>query len=535
MNDTQVQLEKVPLQSNSMRDIQKEGLILNKTQDNKLFDTPVLFLIFNRPDLSEKVFGQIRKVRPRQLFIAADGPRKTHSEDEEKCATTRKVVMDMIDWDCEVKTLFREENLGCGLAVSQGITWFFGHVEMGIILEDDCYPDLSFFGFCEQLLKYYENDERIMMVSGTNLLPNWKTDESYFFSRIGTIWGWATWRRCWDLYDFEIKDLNKLIKNETIFNIPISENEIVQRIRNLKKIKAGELDTWDYQWTFTRLINYGLSIISSKNLVTNIGFNSSATHSNTKNSPFANLETQKQLLPLEIVSGICPNKNYDNIIANKIYPEPKQMTKIKKNITFIKRIISKKMILNKRSIKFNPKLHLGCGNRKIDGWINIDLANSDLNLDLSKGRLPFENESVEAVVSQHFFEHLSLDEELLPLLFEIFRVMKPNGEIWLSVPSIEKIAKGYLEDKGAKLLKGRMSRFPGYNLSGKPTSHIVNEIFCQNGEHKNLFDFELLNWTLIKGGFRNVVEVNENIFLNQFKDFPLRNDDDVSIYCKAIK
>ncbi len=116
MNVTQVQLEKVTLQSNSMKDIQKEGLMLDKTQDNKLFDTPVLFLIFNRPDLSEKVFGQIKKARPRKLFIAADGPRETHPEDEEKCATTRKVVMDMIDWDCEVKNLFRDKNLGRGVS-----------------------------------------------------------------------------------------------------------------------------------------------------------------------------------------------------------------------------------------------------------------------------------------------------------------------------------------------------------------------------------------------------------------------------------
>ena len=120
------------------------------------FETPVLFLIFNRPDLSQQVFERIREIKPKQLFVAADGPRATHPDDAQKCADARRVTLNIIDWECEVKTLFRDENLGCGLAVSQAITWFFEQVEMGIILEDDCYPDLSFFRFCEKLLDYYK-------------------------------------------------------------------------------------------------------------------------------------------------------------------------------------------------------------------------------------------------------------------------------------------------------------------------------------------------------------------------------------------
>ena len=184
--------------------------------------------------------------------------------------------------------------------------------------------------------------------------------------------------------------------------------------------------------------------------------------------------------------------------------------------------------------KANLNLHLGCGRRIIPGWINIDIENSDHNLDLSKGKLPFKNDSVDFVVSQHFFEHLYLDTELIPLLNEINRVMKPNGELWFSVPSIKKIAQGYLADTGKRLLKGRKARFSGYNLNGKPESHIVNEIFYQNGEHKNLFDFYLINWMLSKTGFYNVVEVNEQAFLSKFNSFSEKNDDDVSIYCKAI-
>ncbi len=156
---------------------------------------PILLLIFNRPDLTKKVFDQIKKAKPTQLFIAADGPRVGREHEQELCAQARATV-DLIDWDCEVKTLFRDTNLGCGLGVSSAINWFFDHVEEGIILEDDCIPDLSFFSFCQTMLEQYRHDDRVAMISGTNVLPNQSVRESsYSFARYYDIWGWATWRR----------------------------------------------------------------------------------------------------------------------------------------------------------------------------------------------------------------------------------------------------------------------------------------------------------------------------------------------------
>ncbi|NJN25005.1 MAG: methyltransferase domain-containing protein [Cyclobacteriaceae bacterium] len=504
-------------------------------QQQDPLETPVLFLIFNRPDLTRQVFGQIRKVKPRQLFVAADGPRLNHPDDIEKCALTRQLVMDMIDWDCEVKTLFRDENLGCGLAVSQAITWFFEHVEMGIILEDDCYPDLSFFWFCAELLEYYKDDERVMMVSGTRLINDTNDLYSYFFSTIGTIWGWATWKRSWYLYDYHLEKLEVLISSRAIYNVATEDHEINARIRNLKKIKQGHFDTWDYQWTLARLINNGLSIIPSKNLISNKGCNSSGTHTQSEKNSFANLQIQDCVFPINHPLVISPNKNYDKIVSKYIYPKQTNKSYYQKIRTKISNYNTKNRQLSNLKNKTNLNLHLGCGNRIINGWVNIDLQNSDLDLDLSKGVLPFTNESVAYVVSQHFFEHLHLDSELLQLLNDILRVLKSKGELWFSVPSIEKIAHGYMTDQGKSLLIGRQARFPEYSLNGKPISHIVNEIFYQNGEHKNLFDFDIINWMLTKTGYINVTEVNEKEFMSKFNSFPKRNDDDVSIYCKATK
>ncbi|MCS7029805.1 MAG: nucleotide-diphospho-sugar transferase, partial [Bacteroidia bacterium] len=167
--------------------------------------TAVLFLVFKRLDTTKKVFEVIRKAKPPRLYIAADGPRDWVEGEAEKVKMVREYLMNNIDWDCEVKTLFRDKNLGCGRAVSEAITWFFEHEEMGIILEDDTVPSLSFFWFCEELLKKYKDDKRIGMISGNNFQDGIKRgDGDYYFSIYNHIWGWATWRDRWEGYDFEL-------------------------------------------------------------------------------------------------------------------------------------------------------------------------------------------------------------------------------------------------------------------------------------------------------------------------------------------
>ena len=161
-----------------------------------MISTPVLFLIFNRPELTEKVFQKIQDAQPKYLFVAADGPRDNKYGEKDLCEKTRAVVLENITWECEVKTLFRTENLGCRTAVSSAINWFFENVEEGIILEDDTVPDNSFFSYCQALLEKYRNHEQIMMITGDNFQDGIKRGNgSYYFSRYVHIWGWASWRR----------------------------------------------------------------------------------------------------------------------------------------------------------------------------------------------------------------------------------------------------------------------------------------------------------------------------------------------------
>lgn len=273
---------------------------------------PVLFLIFNRPSTTKVVFEAIRKAKPSKLYIAADGPRKNKEGEVEKCNEVRSIVTN-VDWDCEVKTLFREENLGCGKGVSSGITWFFENEPEGIILEDDCVPNESFFPYCTELLERYRDDKRVMEVSGNNICPEEfpPIDYSYSFSDHNGIWGWASWRRAWNLYDYEMTHYKKIKDQgylENKFNSIYEEhyfNWVFERTYLFPHI------TWDYQWEFVKRINSGLTIVPKKNTVINIGFGADATSTTNLNTPSSNLKSELMEFPLKHPSYMMADKDAD--------------------------------------------------------------------------------------------------------------------------------------------------------------------------------------------------------------------------------
>ncbi len=218
------------------------------------------------------MFEQIRRRRPKKLFIAADGPRPGRQDDIINCALARSII-DQIDWSCKVYTLFRDENLGCGKAISQAATWFFEHVEEGIILEDDCLSDPTFFDFCTTMLDRYRNDPQVMMISGTSYLFNKvASKESYFFSRYYPVWGWATWRRAWQQYDFELTDWQDLKKSSWLHDFFGNQTIVAFWSRYFDRIAAHDIDTWDIQWTYACIKQNALCITPFNNLISNIGY-----------------------------------------------------------------------------------------------------------------------------------------------------------------------------------------------------------------------------------------------------------------------
>jgi hypothetical protein len=264
--------------------------------------SPILFIIFNRKDTSLKVLEQIRLSQPERLYILGDGGRADRTGEHERCEETREAVLNAINWNCEVKTLFSEINQGPKEAIATGITWFFEQEEEGIILEHDCLPSNSFFSFCDTLLEKYREDKRIWMISGCNFQKGkqWG-DGSYYFSNLTNGWGWATWRRSWSDYD---KDLLKYesseikVQLEKIFQDPLVVDTWID-LFNLTK--SGKINTWDYQVTFTHLFNHAINVVPNKNLVSNIGFGELAENTVDANSVFSNV-------PLEEITTIIHPK-----------------------------------------------------------------------------------------------------------------------------------------------------------------------------------------------------------------------------------
>jgi len=243
-----------------------------------LFDTPILFLIFNRPDTTKIVFEKIREIQPRQLFVSADGPRPDKKGEHDTCEEARTITQ-AIDWKCELHTNYSKTNLGCRVAVSSGIDWFFNHVSNGIILEDDCVPDRSFFHFCATLLDRYRTENNVMHISGVNFQDGQQYGAgSYYFSAFNHVWGWATWKRAWNLYDVDMKSYPACLEQgllDQIFPDPALRKYWK---KNFDLVFERKKDTWDFQWQYASAMNHGVSIIPNKNLVTNIGFDANATH-----------------------------------------------------------------------------------------------------------------------------------------------------------------------------------------------------------------------------------------------------------------
>lgn len=279
--------------------------------------SPVLFLIFNRPEFTFKVFSRIKEAKPARLYIAADGPRESKGEKEVELCRLARSVVDKIDWQCEVKLLFREKNLGCGKAVSEAITWFFDNEPEGIIIEDDIYVHPDFFEYCDLLLEKYRDCQEIMLICGRNFqFGESMTENSYYFSAIAKIWGWASWRRSWKLYDYYLNKypLEKVVETS---NKVFDDKGVTQYFCNIyNSIKNKSSDTWDFQLFISTLCNNSYCIIPNNNLVENIGIGLNATH--TRNIFDKNIKYKySKILPLIHPEKIEYNKDIDIYISYK--------------------------------------------------------------------------------------------------------------------------------------------------------------------------------------------------------------------------
>lgn len=273
--------------------------------------TPVVFIIFNRPDTTERVFERINAVEPSELFIIADGPREDYPGDVNDCAAAREIVT-RIEWECDVHRLYREQNTGLPEAVYEGLDWVFEQVPEAIVLEDDTVPNRDFFRFCETMLERYHDDERVMSITGTNRLETWKDDrQDYHFVTYQGVWGWATWRRAWELYDPEMRSWPDPEVQKRIRDFICDDERFEYHRPRFQSCYEGRAPAWSKRWEFAHYLNSGLSVVPSRNLVSNVGFDERGLHTTDPDDPLADLPQQTLEFPLEKRTVVAPDREYE--------------------------------------------------------------------------------------------------------------------------------------------------------------------------------------------------------------------------------
>lgn len=310
-------------------------------------DIAVLFIIFNRPDTTRKVFGAIRKAQPSRLYIAADAPRPGYATDKEKSEQARAVVQE-VDWPCEVKTLFQVKHLGCSLGPRTAFDWFFSNEEEGIILEDDCVPNESFFLFCKQMLEKYRHNDKVISINGCNLGFELNNGNSYTFSRFMNMWGWATWRRSAQKIDYALKDW-ETVKNPswklyTWLRQGLLDTDIhwyqYWRDKFDRTMAEEKITWWDWQWIYHQVKCKQYSVVPARNLVMNIGFHENATHTKQPDNPAAALPTYRLEFPLIHPSMIKPDIGYEEKYVKWVWCYHKRLP-----VSFyIKQLISRLLV-----------------------------------------------------------------------------------------------------------------------------------------------------------------------------------------------
>ncbi len=438
-----------------------------------MLETPIALMIFNRPDLTSRVFESVRQVQPTKLLVIADGPR--FPEEQEKCQATR-AVLENIDWNCEVLKNYSDINLTSPIRCSTGLDWVFSEVQEAIILEDDCIPNQSFFYFCQNLLEKYRDDERIMHISGSNFSHNpLPIDASYCFSKYGTAWGWATWRRAWIQFDFEMKDWILLRGENWIESIHHAKSEQEYWSKIFDSCTLGNDPHWDYAWMFSCWRRNGLSIIPKYNFVSNLGCREDGTRHNSPNDPLARIASYSSS-DFHHPDNIEQNSEIDKFLYKTrfnrlISPQRKPLKQtiscsifscfpieirnryrgrwnhVKHNVKFVYGKSRRFLFRPRNHIASDEKLnlHLGCGYVNHPEFTNIDLlpANHIHYLRRIDDLQPFKDKSVDLIYASHCLEHFP-HREIPKVIKEWSRVLKKNGILRLSVPDLDKLFELYL-------------------------------------------------------------------------------------------
>lgn len=288
-------------------------------EDKKNFNlqVPVVFCTFNRLDTTKRVFEKIREAKPPKLYLISDCARNNRIGEDGKVSAVRKYIETHIDWTCDVKKNYAEKNMGCGRRISSGLSWVFEQEEQAIILEDDCVPDSTFFRYCQELLEYYKDDDRIMMINGNNPMSScYHVQEDYFFSKVPFVWGWATWKRAWNQYDFDLKSW-PVAKKDPVWHRIFPLRAYWVYMAEFDALYRHAFNVWGYQLMYAIIYQDKLAIAPSESHVFNIGFDEEAT--NTKSGfKWMRQDITPVRFPIKHNGNVEWDRDFDHYYMKKI-------------------------------------------------------------------------------------------------------------------------------------------------------------------------------------------------------------------------
>ena len=268
---------------------------------------PVLILAFNRPDHVRKAMEAVRTYQPSRLYLACDGPRDSKEGEAALVLEVQQTMQSAVDWDCEVQTLFRQKNLGCGQAVYQAISWFFQHEDYGVIIEDDVLVGQDFFRLCEDLLPRYAGVPEIMAISAENHSGRQDIPHSYVYTPRFNCWGWASWRRAWNLMDMDMTHTKSVSPWFLTRRLGLFEGLMMYYYFMGDYYHFIPFDTWDLRWFLSILVRRGLVICPGVNLAVNIGMSGGAHYEEGDANPYAHLRIGSMSWPLVYNDQISPD------------------------------------------------------------------------------------------------------------------------------------------------------------------------------------------------------------------------------------
>ena len=281
-----------------------------------------MILAYRRPKQLAKLIETLKKIKPKNLYISVDGPKKSNPIDKELVKQTKEVIERNINWDCTIKKKYNVKNLGCKMGVSSAISWFFDHINEGIILEEDCLLHEDFYKFAEQLLEFYRDNKQIWTITSNNLQKNqWRGDGSYYYSRIPHCWGWATWKDRWINYHQDLTHWELLKSTNMIKNIFTKKGEREYWIKIFDNLKYNDMpDSWAYRWFFVSLINSGLTVAPNINMATNIGFDNDASNTKSGSSPImCDFSRPTNIFPIKHPTFFLRSIEADDFTFNNFY------------------------------------------------------------------------------------------------------------------------------------------------------------------------------------------------------------------------